>query len=173
MIAVSADEETEADATCALVWELEPYNAQLDQSVQTSVGAAQHKPAPEHHLHTLMDVKREVREPVTSGHERDGIGECYQVSTPRDYERERDASGERRKLRTSGYRAGRNREAELPAHLRGMMPPENTVNPEGFRKIVDLVLEFEDVFIGADGKVGYTNKVTHRIHTGKNAPVKC
>ena len=38
--------------------------------------------------------------------------------------------------------------------------------------MVDLVLEFEDIFIGLDGKVGFTNLVKYTIDIKGNAPIK-
>ena len=37
---------------------------------------------------------------------------------------------------------------------------------------VDLLLKYEDCFVGASGKVGWTDRATHSIDTGVNQPVK-
>ena len=36
---------------------------------------------------------------------------------------------------------------------------------------VQLLLKYEDCFVGANGKVGWTDRATHAIDTGRNRPV--
>jgi hypothetical protein len=62
--------------------------------------------------------------------------------------------------------------ATLPAHLRCVMPPEGVLNKRQTLLAMNLVLDFQDIFVGPDGKVGFTNKVTHRVDTGSQEPVK-
>ncbi|MCP3853862.1 MAG: RNA-directed DNA polymerase, partial [Actinomycetia bacterium] len=38
--------------------------------------------------------------------------------------------------------------------------------------VANLIVEYQDVFVGADGKVGYTDIMTHKIDTGKTEPIK-
>ena len=35
-----------------------------------------------------------------------------------------------------------------------------------------LILDYEDCYVGASGKVGWTDHATHSIDTGFNGPVK-
>ena len=61
----------------------------------------------------------------------------------------------------------------LPAHLQPLMDglsPELTEKERG--QVKALLLEFQDVFTGPDGKLGHTDLVKHCIDTGDNAPVK-
>ena len=37
---------------------------------------------------------------------------------------------------------------------------------------VELILKYEDCFVGASGKVGWTDVATHSIDTGVSRPVK-
>ena len=60
----------------------------------------------------------------------------------------------------------------LPEHLHCVMPPSNLLNIEQYNSVVDLVLEYKDCFVGPDGKVGFTNRVKHKINTGDAMPVK-
>ena len=60
----------------------------------------------------------------------------------------------------------------LPAHMRCMLPPAGVLTEEEFASAVDLILEFEDVFVGPDGEVGYTNRIQHEIDTEDHEPIK-
>lgn len=46
------------------------------------------------------------------------------------------------------------------------------LNTEEREKVKSLILLFEDIFVGADGKVGQTDLVTHKIDTGDNSPIR-
>ena len=39
--------------------------------------------------------------------------------------------------------------------------------------MVALINEYNDVFVGPDGKVGYNSSVRHKIDTGDATPYKC
>mgnify|MGYP000002875306 CR=1 FL=1 len=76
----------------------------------------------------------------------------------------------RRRLRE---RTGRAIGDALPEHLRCVLPKDDALNDEQLRAVVELILEFEDVFVGPDGKVGRTTLLDHAIDTGDADPVKC
>lgn len=46
------------------------------------------------------------------------------------------------------------------------------LNTEEREKGKSLILSFKDIFVGADGKVGQTDLVTHKIDTGDNSPIR-
>lgn len=46
------------------------------------------------------------------------------------------------------------------------------LNTEEREKVKSLILSFKDIFVGADGKVGQTILVTHKIDTGDNSPIR-
>ena len=52
-----------------------------------------------------------------------------------------------------------------------MLPPIGLLTTEQLESVVDLVLEYQDVFIGPDGKVGFTNHVRHTINVQGHFPV--
>ena len=52
---------------------------------------------------------------------------------------------------------------QLPAHLKCMMLPPGILMEEQLGKVVQLVLEFQDVFVSPAGKVGFTDWVKHEI----------
>ena len=60
----------------------------------------------------------------------------------------------------------------LPEHLRCVLPPPGTLSDFQLRQLVELVMEFQDVFVGPDGKVGYNTLVRHKIDTGDATPYK-
>ena len=60
----------------------------------------------------------------------------------------------------------------LPEHLRCMLPPPGVLQIPQFASAVALVKRYEDIFCGADGKVGRTDRIQHRIDTGEREPVK-
>ena len=62
-------------------------------------------------------------------------------------------------------------QSECPDHLK-LTLAEADLSPNQFQEEVDLIIKYQDVFVGPDGKVGYTDLVKHRIDTGKVAPVK-
>ena len=57
----------------------------------------------------------------------------------------------------------------LPEHLRCMLPPVGLLTTEQLEEVVELVLEYQDIFIGPDGK---TNRVRHTIDVQRNLPIK-
>ena len=63
----------------------------------------------------------------------------------------------------------------LPEHLRCVLPvdgdSEYLTLPQ-LEHAVDLLLKYEDCFVGASGKVGWNDRATHSIDTGVNRPVK-
>ena len=67
-------------------------------------------------------------------------------------------------------------DGRLPEHLRCVLPPEgdsnNTLSISRLEEATKLILDYEDCFVGARGKVGWTDKATHSIDTGVNRPVK-
>ena len=61
----------------------------------------------------------------------------------------------------------------LPEHLKCVLPPPGTLTDFQLKCLVNTILEYEDVFVGPDGKVGYNSLVRHRIDTGDATPYKC
>ncbi|MCP3889872.1 MAG: hypothetical protein GY702_13505, partial [Desulfobulbaceae bacterium] len=60
----------------------------------------------------------------------------------------------------------------FPAHMRCMLPPSGVLGVEHLERVANLIVEYQDVFVGADGKVGYTDIMTHKINTGDTEPIK-
>ena len=60
----------------------------------------------------------------------------------------------------------------LPQHLHSMLPDPATVSPGQARQLVALVCRYQDVFVGPDGKVGYTDLTSHEIDTGDATPYR-
>ena len=60
----------------------------------------------------------------------------------------------------------------LPDHLRCMMPAPESLTLSQARDLVSLVNRYSDVFVGPDGKVGFTDLTTHVIDTGTEQPCK-
>ena len=56
----------------------------------------------------------------------------------------------------------------LPDHLKCMLPPLE----DQLRQVMEFVREFQDVFVGSDGKVGFTEWVKPEINTGDKSPMK-
>ena len=54
-----------------------------------------------------------------------------------------------------------------------MLPPPGKLTDYDMRRLVALILEYQDVFVGPDGKVGYNSLVRHSIDTGDSVPYKC
>lgn len=46
------------------------------------------------------------------------------------------------------------------------------LNTEEREKVKSLILSIKDNFVGADGKVGQTDLLTHKIDTGDNSPIR-
>ena len=51
-----------------------------------------------------------------------------------------------------------------------MMPTDGELDPVQEQKVTKLLLDYQDVFIGPDKKVGFTDMVTHKIDTLDAAP---
>ena len=62
--------------------------------------------------------------------------------------------------------------ASLPVHLQCMMPPPDSLTIREATDLVNLVFRYQDVFVGPDGKVGWTDLTTHVIDTGTELPCK-
>ncbi|MCP3888118.1 MAG: hypothetical protein GY702_04500, partial [Desulfobulbaceae bacterium] len=60
----------------------------------------------------------------------------------------------------------------LPQHMRCMLPPPGVLSTEELERTTMLILEYQDVFVGADGRVGYTDQISHKIDTGEAVPIK-
>ena len=58
-----------------------------------------------------------------------------------------------------------------PDHLHCTLS-EAGLSAEQMKSAVGLLQEFQDVFVGKDGKVGYTELVKHKIDTGGTRPIK-
>ena len=54
---------------------------------------------------------------------------------------------------------------ELPEHLQCMLPEKGSLSNAEYERVKMLIHEFEDIFVGPDGKVGYTHVVKHHINT--------
>ena len=54
---------------------------------------------------------------------------------------------------------------DLPEHLQCMLPEENSLTESEIQRVKHLIREFDDIFTGPDGKVGYTHVVRHQINT--------
>ena len=68
--------------------------------------------------------------------------------------------------------AVRSEYAKLPPHLHSMLPDPASLSAGQARKLVALVSQYEDVFVGADGKVGYTDLTSLHIDTGDAKPFR-
>ena len=75
--------------------------------------------------------------------------------------------------------------SSLPQHLHQLVPavefgplPEGAdaryelMTQERVKQVVDLLIEYQDVFVGPDGKVGYTDVTGHKIDTQNAEPIK-
>ena len=60
---------------------------------------------------------------------------------------------------------------ELREDLKEMLP-KNELTPKQMTLATDLIKEYEDIFIGLDGRVGFTNRVKHRVDTGDSNPIR-
>ena len=59
---------------------------------------------------------------------------------------------------------------KVPEHLQCLLPTDGELSPEQLNQVEDLLIEYEDIFIGQNGKVGYTDLVKHHIDTGGAPP---
>ncbi|XP_061190394.1 uncharacterized protein LOC133198299 [Saccostrea echinata] len=63
--------------------------------------------------------------------------------------------------------------SKLPEHLAILLDKSsNQLNGKEKKKIESLLLEFEDIFMKPDGKLGQTDLVEHSIDTGCESPIK-
>ena len=53
-----------------------------------------------------------------------------------------------------------------------MLPEEGSLTEPEMLRVKRLIREFDDIFTGPDGKVGYTHVVKHQINTGEAEPIK-
>ena len=53
-----------------------------------------------------------------------------------------------------------------------MLPGKGTLSVSQEHQVVDLINEFEDLFVSPDNEVGFTNRVQHKIDTGDALPSK-
>ena len=60
--------------------------------------------------------------------------------------------------------------SNVPEHLQCMLPTEGELDSEQLKRVEDLLIRYEDIFIGPQGKVGYTDLVRHQINTGESSP---
>ena len=60
---------------------------------------------------------------------------------------------------------------ECPDHLK-LTISEADLTVSQYKEAVQLLKENQDVFVGPDGKVGYTKLVKHKIDTGSVKPFK-
>ena len=63
------------------------------------------------------------------------------------------------------------RNGELREDLRAMFP-ENELFPDQMEQATTLIQQYEDIFIGLDGRVGFTNRVQHNVDTGDSSPIR-
>ena len=62
---------------------------------------------------------------------------------------------------------------DLPEHLHELIQKSSSdLTFENKEKLKDLLIEFQDVFVGPDGNLGQTGIVKHKINTGTAKPVK-
>ena len=60
----------------------------------------------------------------------------------------------------------------VPEHLRVCLPPPESLTVKQATLIADLLLEYQDVFVGPDGEVGWTDVASHSINVGDAAPIR-
>ena len=62
---------------------------------------------------------------------------------------------------------------ELPEHLKPLVEKaSDSLTDEQKQSLTDLLIQYGDIFVGPDGKVGRTDIVKHTIDTGDNHPFK-
>ena len=77
--------------------------------------------------------------------------------------------GDPTSILTSGV--GLNCVDRLADHLRCVMPPAGKSDDTQTSRLVDLIFELQDVFVGPDGKVGHNTLLKH--HSGDSQPFNC
>jgi len=61
----------------------------------------------------------------------------------------------------------------VPNHLQSLIDgAKDNLSVEQLEQVSEVVAEYEDVFVGVDGKIGQTDLVTHSIDTGDARPVR-
>ena len=61
----------------------------------------------------------------------------------------------------------------LPEHLQTMMQNrDQSITKNQKNRIAQLILEYKDIFVEPEGKLGSTSVIRHRIDTGDAAPIK-
>lgn len=61
----------------------------------------------------------------------------------------------------------------LPTHLQELLQnSSDELTSENKQKLEELLIEFQDIFVGPDGKLGQTGIVKHTINTGTAKPVR-
>jgi hypothetical protein len=53
-----------------------------------------------------------------------------------------------------------------------MIPEDGVLTSDQERRLCEVILSYSDIFVGPDGKVGFSDKITHKIDTGDALPVK-
>ena len=72
-----------------------------------------------------------------------------------------------------GHSSNVNEEPKVPEHLACLFEKVSpTLTSEQKRKVKEFLVEFQDVFIGPDGKLGRSSIVKHTIDTGDTRPIK-
>ncbi|XP_077966887.1 uncharacterized protein LOC144420917 [Styela clava] len=61
---------------------------------------------------------------------------------------------------------------ELPEHLKKLVDDPEDLTVEQRQSVRDLLVEFQDIFAGPDGKLGRTSVVKHKIKTSTSEPIK-
>nr|XP_039272299.1 uncharacterized protein LOC120346603 [Styela clava] len=61
---------------------------------------------------------------------------------------------------------------ELPEHLKKLVDDPEDLTVEQRQSVRDLLVEFQDIFAGPDGKLGRTSVVKHKIKTSTPEPIK-
>ena len=59
---------------------------------------------------------------------------------------------------------------EVREHLRCMLPDRSTLKRGQAKMIIALLEQFDDVFVGPEGEVGFTDQVQHRIEIDETKP---
>ena len=62
----------------------------------------------------------------------------------------------------------------IPIHLRCMLPDRETMTSAQAEIVEKMIIEFQDVFVGPDGQLGWTDKTAHEIKLDEGTtPFKC
>ncbi|CAG2243576.1 unnamed protein product [Mytilus edulis] len=64
-------------------------------------------------------------------------------------------------------------QGNLPEHLKELVEKcSSSLTLENKQKLIELLVEYQDIFVGPDGMLGQTDVVKHKINTGSAKPVK-